>query len=64
METKKVKMHVGCGGILEDGICNKCGKKTAGFIIRVLREPLITKDKGPDRSAHRRRIREGRDIFK
>ena len=62
------KYHVGCGGIVIRGRCIKCGEKDKGLLKRIFgKGPLVIKEKDAqaiDRQEHRKRIREGRDIFK
>ena len=63
MKTQKVKIHTGCGGVVEDGICNKCGKRAENFITRFLKEPLVISSEGKfDEKAYKERIREGKDL--
>ena len=72
METVKDKegrrWHVGCGGEVIKGICIKCGEKKKGLISRLFGdEPLVIRQEDIDRKKrmeHRKRIREGRDIFR
>ena len=64
-----VRYHVGCGGIVIKGICIKCGEKYKRNILKkILGEgPLIIKEedvKEIDRKAHRKRLRDRKDIFK
>jgi len=68
IKYKGEKIHVGCGGIVVKGKCLKCGEKQKGLLKRIFGdEPLIIKEKDKEernREEHRKRIREGRDIFK
>ena len=69
MKYKGIRYHVGCGGEVYHGVCIKCGKKSKkGLLKKILGEgPLLVEEEDIEkirRSSHRRRIREGRDIFK
>ena len=68
MRHKGQRIHVGCGGEVVKGVCLKCGEKKKSLVSRFFGEgPIIisTKDQeAASRRAHRKRIREGRDIFK
>jgi len=63
-----VKYHVKCGGVVIRGVCVKCGEKRKGLMRRILgEEPLIIKEedvKAIERKAHRKRLRDRKDIFK
>ena len=65
---KGIRYHVGCGGEVHKGLCIKCGEKDKGLLKKIFGEgPLIIKEKDAEaanRQEHKKRIREGRDIFK
>lgn len=72
METVKDKdkkeWHIKCGGEVIRGVCIKCGQKKKGLMSRIFGEgPLVIREKDvkeDQRKEHKRRIREGRDIFR
>lgn len=68
IKHKGEKIHVSCGGTVVRGTCLKCGEKDKGLIKKIFGEgPLVIKEKDKEetnREDHRKRIREGRDIFK
>jgi len=72
MDTVKhegVRYHVGCGGTILKGVCVKCGERYKRSLMkRVFGEgPLILEEKDEKavgRNAHRKRLRERRDIWK
>lgn len=72
MKTVKDKdrreWHIGCGGEVIRGVCIRCGEKKKGLFSKLLgNDPLIIdqrKEEEDKRLEHKRRIREGRDIFK
>lgn len=57
----KLKIHKGCGGSIKNDACTRCGKKFGRlgrmFSIEEREEPF-------DERAYKRRIREGKDIFR
>jgi len=64
-----VTYHVGCGGIVIKGVCVKCGEKYKRNIIKKIfgSSPLLIKEgdeKEIDRAAHRKRLRDRKDIWK
>ena len=71
---KRMRYHVGCGGEVIRGVCLRCGEREekGGPLKRVLKkvfgeDPIIVKKKDLkeiERTEHRKRIREGKDIFK
>lgn len=70
VKHKGVRIHVGCGGEVVKGRCIKCGEREEKRSLekRIFGEgPLIIRNKDVEeanRQGHRKRIREGRDIFK
>ena len=68
IRDKGKRYHIGCGGEVIKGLCIKCGEKDKGPLKGIFGEgPLVIKEKDAqaiDRQEHRKRIREGRDIFK
>lgn len=68
IKYKDDKIHVGCGGIVTKGRCLKCGAKQKGLLSRIFGDdPMVIKVKDKEavaRAEHKKRIREGRDIFK
>lgn len=56
------KIHKGCGGVIEDGKCQKCGKVWGKF-EKLIGKGIEEKEEKFDPKEYRRRIREGRDIF-
>lgn len=72
METVKDKdkreWHIKCSGEVIRGICIKCGERKKGLISKILGDRPIVIDKRDEeaerRREHKKRIREGRDIFK
>jgi hypothetical protein len=66
-DSEKKEWHVGCGGTVIRGVCVKCGEKKKGLMSRVFGDdPIIMREntEKKKREEHKRRIREGRDIFK
>jgi len=60
---KKVRIHKSCGGVIKDNVCTKC-KKKFGVVTRTFGDYYYEEEEKFDEKAHRRRIKEGRDIWK
>ena len=58
------EIHIGCGGEVKNKTCLKCGKawKAIGYLFT--KDILITEDQRFDKQDYKKRIREGRDIYK
>jgi hypothetical protein len=67
-DKDKKEWHIGCGGEVIRSPCIKCGGKKKGLMSKIFGEgPLIIREKDikeTQRKEHKRRIREGRDIFR
>ena len=73
MEIRKhkgVRIHIGCGGEVVRSRCIRCGEREEkrGLVKKIFGEgPIIIRNKDVEeagRQEHRKRIREGRDIFR
>jgi len=60
--ARKVRVHKNCGGVIHNDKCTKCGK-TFGRFTRTFGDYYEEKDEPFDAKNHRRRIKEGRDIW-
>jgi len=60
---RKVRIHKGCGGVIKGNVCTRC-KKSFGKFTRMFRDYSYEKEETFDEQSHRRRIREGQDIWK
>ena len=59
------EIHIGCGGEVKNKVCLKCGKswKTLNYLFT--KDIQIVEDKKAfDKEDYKKRIREGRDIYK
>lgn len=57
------KIHKGCGGEVKDRKCLKCGKVWSKFKY-FLASDIEEKQEKFDEKEYKKRIKEGRDIFK
>lgn len=68
VKYKGARIHVGCGGIVMGRTCLKCGeeKPRRNLTRAVFGEgPLVSSEKKKfDEKDYRKRIKEGRDIFR
>ena len=58
----KLKIHRGCGGTIKNNVCTKCNRKF-GKMRRFLMTEYDEKEEPFNEREHRKRVREGRDIF-
>ena len=59
------EIHTNCGGEVKNKVCLKCGKVWGSIRYLVTKDIQIVEEKvGFDKEDYKRRIREGRDIYK